>query len=53
MRTWRGILYRGAIMPYYEFTSDKRLTDKEFQALLDSPTPPALPQWVQPIYYKP
>lgn len=49
---WQGreILCRGAIMPYYEFPSEKRLTDEEFKGLLDSPAAPALPAWVQPIY---
>jgi hypothetical protein len=49
---WRGgeILCRGAVMPYYEFTHDRRMNDGEWKALLDSPARPDLPDWVKPIY---
>ena len=49
---WHGqeILCRGAVMPYYEFKSARRLTDEQWKALLDSPQRPQLPDWVKPIY---
>ena len=44
---WQGQTYlcRGAIMPYYEFTSPARLNDAEWKALLDSEDRPAEPDW--------
>jgi len=44
------ILCRGAVMPYFEFPHDARLTDAEWIALLSSPKRPQLPQWASPIY---
>lgn len=43
------VLCRGAVMPYYEFPSSKRLTDQEWKTLLDSKAAPELPEWVKPI----
>jgi hypothetical protein len=43
------ILCRGAVMPYYEFTHDARLTDAEWKTLLDSAQRPRLPAWMSPI----
>ena len=43
------ILCRGAVMPYYEFTHDARLTDAEWKTLLDSAKRPTLPAWLSPI----
>lgn len=40
---------RGAVMPYYEFTHDTRLTDADWKALLDSPKRPKSPAWLDPI----
>lgn len=39
------ILCQGAVMPYYEFASDERLTDGEWRTLLDSDRAPVLPDW--------
>lgn len=52
---WKGnpILCRGAVMTYYEYPSEKRLTDGEWKALLDSPAAPKQPVWVQPILAAP
>jgi len=48
---WQGreVLCRGAVLPYYEFTSPERLTDDQWQAMLDSARRPAIPKWVEPI----
>jgi len=43
------ILCRGAVMPYYEFTHDARLTDAEWKSLLDSTKRPKPPDWISPI----
>ncbi len=43
------VLCRGAVMPYYEFQSWTRLTDREWQRLLDSPKRPGIPTWVKSI----
>ena len=43
------ILCRGAVMPYYEFTNDTRLTDATWKSLLDSPQRPKSPDWIGPI----
>jgi hypothetical protein len=48
---WRGnqILCKGAVLPYYEFACEDRLTDTEWKELLDSDERPAIPDWVKPI----
>ncbi len=48
---WQGnrILCKGAVLPYYEFGCDGRLTDAEWKRLLDSDQRPAVPEWVRPI----
>ncbi len=46
------VLCRGAIMPYFEFISDRRLTDAEWRHLLDSDERPAIPTWLEPIIYE-
>ena len=43
------VLCRGAVMPYYEFQSAKRLTDIEWRRLLDSEQRPGIPAWVKPV----
>ena len=43
------ILCWGAVMPYFEFTHDARLTDAEWKALLDSVKRPKSPDWLSPI----
>lgn len=48
----KEILCRGAVMPYYEFLHLTPLTDSEWRQLHDSPSRPALPNWLQPIYAK-
>ena len=47
---WKGqeILCIGAIMPYYEYEARNRLTDSEWQQLLDSPQAPPIPEWIAP-----
>ncbi|MCL4205674.1 MAG: DUF3160 domain-containing protein [Pirellulaceae bacterium] len=45
--TERGeVLCRGAILPYFEFLSPKRLNDVEWKQMLDSPDAPAQPEWL-------
>ena len=48
---WQGnqILCKGAVLPYYEFGYDGRLTDAEWKRLLDSDGRPALCDWLKPI----
>lgn len=48
---WQGqsVLCRGAVMPYYEFTDETRLTDEEWKARLDSDARPDVPAWLRPI----
>lgn len=43
-----GKLYltRGAVFSYYEFVSDKRLTDEEWQKSFTEGKQPAMPDWV-------
>lgn len=42
-----GKLYltRGAVFSYYEFVSDSRLTDEEWQKMLKEGSQPPLPEW--------
>ena len=48
---WQGeeVLCRGAVMPYHEFRSDKRLTDDDWRAMLDSGKTPAQPDWLSAL----
>lgn len=48
---WKGqsILCRGAVMTYYEYASEKRLTDLEWKQLLDRPGAPEQPEWIRPV----
>lgn len=48
---WRGqqVLCAGAVMPYYEFAHETRLTDTEWKQLLDSPQRPDVPDWLKEI----
>jgi hypothetical protein len=41
------VLCRGAVLPYYEFKCDGRLSDAEWKALLDSPDRPSPPAWLK------
>jgi hypothetical protein len=43
------VLCRGAVVPYYEFTSSERLTDQEWLGRLDSKDAPDVPEWIRPI----
>ena len=51
---WQGklILCKGAVMPYYEFISDSRLTDSEWKNRLDSGQKPEVPNWIKPVIAK-
>lgn len=44
-----GKLYltRGAVFSYYEFTSNKRISDEEWQAMLKEGRQPSLPGWTE------
>jgi hypothetical protein len=42
-------LTRGACFSYYEFQSDKRLTNEEWQEMLASGKEPARPEWMRPL----
>jgi len=49
-----GKLYltRGAVFSYYEFESDKRLTDEEWQKLLKENKQPPQPEWTKSFTIK-
>lgn len=51
LHPWQGKTYlcRGAIMPYYEFSSPTRMNDTEWKTLLDSENRPNIPEWFAPI----
>jgi hypothetical protein len=48
---WQGkeFLCEGAVMPYYEFVHNQRLTDTEWKSLLDSASAPTAPSWLKSI----
>jgi len=48
---WQGkeVLCMGAVMPYYEFVHDSRLTDGEWKQMLDSAQKPKSPEWIEPL----
>ncbi len=46
----REILCRGAVTPYLEFVSARRLTDIDWQKRLDSDERPENPDWLKPIF---
>jgi len=48
---WQGkdILCKGAILPYYEFVHQGRLTDSEWRGMLDDDSRPDVPKWLRPI----
>jgi hypothetical protein len=37
-------------MPYYEFTSDRRLTDADWKIMLDSRQRPKVIDWLEPVF---
>jgi hypothetical protein len=44
------VLCQGAVMPYYEFASENRLTDEEWRKVLDSGHAPDVPDWSAPLF---
>jgi hypothetical protein len=48
---WAGVqvLCKGAVLPYYEFVHNSRLTDDEWKTMLDNGHPPSVPAWLAPI----
>ena len=46
---WHGklVLCKGAVMPYYEFANNTRLTDAEWKVILDSEQRPDVPEWIK------
>jgi hypothetical protein len=48
---WKGkdILCVGAVLPYYEFVNNTRLTDSEWKKKLDSNSRPSILKWQEPI----
>jgi hypothetical protein len=44
------VLCKGAIMPYYEFRHDTRMTDAQWKILLSSEKKPNLPSWMKNVY---
>ncbi len=48
---WQGkdVLCRGSVLPYREFVAEKRLTDDEWRARVDSADAPTEPSWLAPI----
>lgn len=52
----QGELYltRGAVFGYYEFVSQtNRLTDEQWQSMLENKTAPSQPQWIQNLIQEP
>ena len=45
-------LTRGACFSYYEFQSDERLTNEQWQAMLAKPGAPERPEWMSPLYLR-
>jgi hypothetical protein len=43
-------LTRGASFSYYEFQSDSRLSDEEWQGMLGKPDRPGRPEWTRELY---
>jgi hypothetical protein len=43
-------LTKGACFSYYEFQNESRLTDEEWQTMLDSPNVPDRPIWTKELY---
>jgi hypothetical protein len=43
------VLAHGAVLPYLELASPRRLTDTDWRELLDSPNRPATPPWLTAI----
>lgn len=52
---WRGmdILCAGSVMQYYEFESERPLTDEQWLEHLDSPAAPIMPEWMSPFAIPP
>lgn len=52
---WNGmeVLCVGSVMQYHEYYETKKLTDKEWLDLLDSPQAPEIPEWLSPYEGKP
>ena len=48
---WKGkdILCVGAVLPYYEFVNNSRLTDSDWKKMLDSNSRPPILRWQEPI----
>ena len=48
---WQGktVLCEGAIMPYYEFVNDSRLTKEAWKEKLDSDRRPPIPGWFSSV----
>jgi len=48
---WEGknVLCEGAVMPYYEFVNDTRLTDLSWKEKLDSSQRPSVPKWMKSV----
>ncbi len=46
----KEIMCRGAVMPYYEFISNARMTDAQWQKRLDSDERPENPDWLKSIF---
>ncbi len=44
------VLCKGAVLPYYEHLSSKRLTNADWLETLDSTDRPIIPHWVKPLY---
>ena len=42
------VLCEGAVMPYYEYVSNKRLTDFDWKEVLDSEQRPSVSEWIKP-----
>jgi hypothetical protein len=50
----RSVLTRGAVFSYYEFTQplQRRLTDEQWQQMLEKGKAPAQPKWIAALQAK-
>lgn len=44
------VLCRGAVFPYFEFTDSGIVDDRIWKKRIDSPSIPARPQWLEPLF---
>ncbi|MCS7466936.1 DUF3160 domain-containing protein [Stieleria sp. ICT_E10.1] len=46
----QGLLCRGAVFPYFEFSDDSVVDDQAWKTRVDSVTSPHRPRWLEPLF---